>query len=116
MAAMLDANDYFLANVAAFRVADRIVETSLRYDCVFIHVNAEAWDAGFDAQDFESFVSNDFCSSVPECIVKLFYRARLDEKIEPFFSRMRRANDRHFFFRERGLNHAAAFNCRHLFP
>src|ERR1043165_28621 len=54
--AMLDPDDYFLADIAALCVADRIVEISFRDYGILAHVDAETRNAGFDSQDFESLI------------------------------------------------------------
>src|ERR1041385_6163644 len=51
MPAMLDANDDLLTDVAALRVADRIVEAGLRDYGFFVLFDAEARDAGLAPQD-----------------------------------------------------------------
>ena len=64
MAAIFDARDDLLANIAALREAHRIVKVRFGHDITLIHVHAIAGDPGFEAQSFKGVFTNRFSSGL----------------------------------------------------
>jgi hypothetical protein len=94
----MDSGDDFLADVAPFVEADGAgLQTGLEGDVGFVHIGSEAWDAGFEADEFESFPAasagtRGFCGS-EQFLCESGEGIGWDEKVEPGGAEARLVHD-----------------------